>query len=89
MRKSQHKYIIGPRYSGIHEILKESGVSVEVPSLDDNSETITLRGEQDKLGPALTMVYSKVRTYLYLGIYNVFFAIKWLIFDNTDSRKGA
>jgi hypothetical protein len=52
--------------------LKESGVSVEVPSLDDNSETITLRGEQDKLGPALTMVYSKVRTYLFcLTAYHI------------------
>ncbi|CAG2229559.1 Vigilin [Mytilus edulis] len=62
VRKSQHKYIIGPRYSGIHEILKETGVAVEVPSLDDNIETITLRGEQDKLGPALTMVYSKANS---------------------------
>ncbi|XP_052081432.1 vigilin-like [Mytilus californianus] len=62
VRKTQHKYIIGPRYSGIHEILKETGVAVEVPSLDDNIETITLRGEQDKLGPALTMVYSKANS---------------------------
>lgn len=62
VRKTQHKYIIGPRYSGIHEILKETGVSVEVPPLDDTIETITLRGEQDKLGPALTMVYSKANS---------------------------
>lgn len=60
VRKSQHKYIIGPRGSGIQEILLATGVSVEVPN-QDSVETITLRGEQDKLGPALTMVYSKVR----------------------------
>lgn len=60
VRKSQHKYIIGPRGAGIAEILANCGVSVEVPALDSSSETITLRGEQDKLGPALTMVYSKV-----------------------------
>jgi len=61
VRKSQHKYVIGPRGSNLQEILATTGVSVEVPSLESPSETITLRGEQDKLGPALTMVYSKVR----------------------------
>lgn len=60
VRKSQHKYVIGPRGNNLQEILAATGVSVEVPTLDSPSETITLRGEQDKLGPALTMVYSKV-----------------------------
>lgn len=36
-----------------------SGVSVEMPPLDSDSETITLRGEPDKLGTALTQVYEK------------------------------
>lgn len=60
VRKSQHKYVIGPKGTNLNEILEATGVSVEVPALDSLSETITLRGEQDKLGPALTMVYSKV-----------------------------
>ena len=30
--------------------------------MHSGSETITLRGEQDKLGPALTMVYSKANS---------------------------
>ncbi|CAC5359564.1 unnamed protein product [Mytilus coruscus] len=58
VRKSQHKYRIGPGYSGLHEIFKETRGAVEVPSLY-NIENITLTREQDKLGPALTMVYSK------------------------------
>ncbi|KAK7093511.1 hypothetical protein V1264_007247 [Littorina saxatilis] len=62
VKKSQHRYVIGPRGNGIQEILQETGVAVEVPSLDSLSETITLRGEQDKLGPALTMVYSKANS---------------------------
>lgn len=62
VRKSQHKYVIGPRGSNLSEILAETGVSVEVPPLDSPSETITLRGEQEKLGPALTMVYSKANS---------------------------
>jgi len=62
VRKSQHKYVIGPRGSGLHEILQQSGVSVEVPPLDNISGTITLRGEPDKLGPALTLVYAKANS---------------------------
>lgn len=62
VRKSQHKYVIGPRGSNLDEILAETGVAVEVPPLDSTSETITLRGEQEKLGPALTMVYSKANS---------------------------
>jgi hypothetical protein len=62
VRKSQHRYVIGPRGSCLHEILLQSGVSVEVPPLDNQSGTITLRGEPDKLGPALTMVYAKANS---------------------------
>ena len=61
VKKSQHRYVIGPRGNGIQDILQSTGVAVAIPPLDSPSETITLRGEQDKLGPALTMVYSKVR----------------------------
>ena len=51
VRKSQHKYIIGHKGSTLNEIFQRTGVSVEMPSSDSNSETIVLRGEQDKLGP--------------------------------------
>lgn len=61
VKKSQHKYVVGPRHTNIQEILANTGVSVEVPDLNSPSETITLRGEQEKLGQALTEVYSKVR----------------------------
>lgn len=61
VKKSQHKYIIGPKGNTLQEILEATGVSVEMPPLDSGSETIILRGEPDKLGPALTQVYAKVR----------------------------
>lgn len=61
VKKSQHKYIIGPKGNTLQEILETTGVSVEMPPLDSGSETIILRGEPDKLGPALTQVYAKVR----------------------------
>ena len=50
MKKSQHKYIIGPKGNSINEILAETGVFVEMPQQDNASETITLRGPQAKLG---------------------------------------
>lgn len=43
VRKTQHKYVIGPRGTSIAEILQETGVSVEMPPLDSDKETITLR----------------------------------------------
>lgn len=61
VKKSQHKYIIGPKGNSLQEIMESTGVSVEMPPSDSSSETIILRGELDKLGPALTQVYAKVR----------------------------
>ncbi|XP_041925524.1 vigilin [Alosa sapidissima] len=62
VKKSQHKYIIGPKGNTLHEIMESTGVSVEMPPLDSGSETIILRGEPDKLGPALTQVYAKAKS---------------------------
>ncbi|GFS87412.1 vigilin [Nephila pilipes] len=55
-------YIIEPRGQNIQEILQETDVSVELPTPDVQSDTITLRGEQAKLDPALTLVYPSVKT---------------------------
>lgn len=71
VKKSQHRYIIGARGSGLTEILSATGVSVEIPPSDSASETITLRGDSDKLGPALTMLYSKVLLQLVLSLSNM------------------
>eukprot|EP00095_Tigriopus_kingsejongensis_P007750 snap_masked-scaffold815_size93432-processed-gene-0.6 protein:Tk07750 transcript:snap_masked-scaffold815_size93432-processed-gene-0.6-mRNA-1 annotation:"Vigilin" len=53
VKKTQHKYIIGPKGNSINEILADTGVFVEMPSSESTSETITLRGPQEKLGLAL------------------------------------
>lgn len=84
VRKSQHKYVIGPRGSGIQEILGTTGVSVEIPPLDSPSETITLRGEQDKLGPALTLVYSKANSVVFAEVQAAAWLHRYVI-----GRKGA
>jgi len=62
VKKSQHKYIIGPKGGTIADILQETGVSVEMPPVSSNAETITLRGPHDKLGSALTMVYDRANS---------------------------
>lgn len=60
--KPQHKYIIGKQRSTINEILRETGVSVEIPPLESPSETITLHGPAEALGTALTVVYEKANS---------------------------
>lgn len=60
--KSQHRYVIGQRGSTIQEILQLTGVSVEMPPPDSNTDTITLRGPQTALGNALTVVYQKANS---------------------------
>lgn len=60
--RAQHKYVIGPRGTTIQEILKITGVSVEMPSTDSATDTIILRGPHDKLGNALATVYEKANS---------------------------
>ena len=63
VKKSQHKYVIGPKGNSLQEILERTGVSVEIPPSDRASETVILRGEPEKLGQALTEVYAKVTSW--------------------------
>ncbi len=63
VKKSQHKYIIGPKGNSINEILEETGVFVEMPNVDTASETITLRGPQEKLGLGK---YLEINKYSYI-----------------------
>ncbi|XP_064194944.1 vigilin-like [Anguilla rostrata] len=63
VKKSQHKYVIGPKGNTLQEILEKTGVSVEIPPSDSSSETIILRGEPTRLGQALTEVYAKANSY--------------------------
>lgn len=74
MRKSQHKYVIGPKGGTIQEILALTGVSVEIPPTESDSETITLRGDPDKLGVALTQVYEKANSVIFAEVE----APRWL-----------
>jgi len=61
--KEQHRHVIGPRYSGIQDILDKHDVIVEVPDQASKDDHITLRGEQANLGRALTDVYTMAHSH--------------------------
>lgn len=60
--RSQHKYVYGSRGSTIQEILRITGVSVEMPDSESTTDTIILRGPHEKLGNALATVYEKANS---------------------------
>jgi len=84
VKKSQHRYVIGPRGNAINEILAETGVFVEMPPNTDDSETITLRGPQEKLGLALTKVYEKANS-----VVNVVLPCPTWLHKYIIGKKGA
>ena len=84
VKKSQHRYVIGPKGNSINEILAETGVFVEMPPNDNNSETITLRGPQAKLGLALSKVYEKANSVVNESVSCPTWLHKYII-----GRKGA
>ena len=84
VKKSQHRYVIGPRGNAINEILAETGVFVEMPSNADESETITLRGPQEKLHLALAKVYEKANSVVNLVLPCPTWLHKYII-----GKKGA
>ncbi|CAI2327293.1 unnamed protein product [Caenorhabditis sp. 36 PRJEB53466] len=57
--RTQHRYIVGQSRSGIHEVLQKTGVVVEVPPEDSNSDQITLIGAANDLAKALALVIER------------------------------
>jgi len=60
--QSQHKLIIGNKGQVVQDIFKDYDVYVHVPKPDSNSDTITLYGEESRLGAALTQVYTRANS---------------------------
>jgi len=84
VKKSQHRYIIGPKGNTINEILADTGVFVEMPANTSDSETITLRGPQTQLGLALTKVYEKANSVVVVNVDCPTWLHKYII-----GKKGA
>ncbi|XP_072350519.1 vigilin-like, partial [Scyliorhinus torazame] len=79
VRKSQHKYVIGPKGNSLQDILEETGISVEVPPADSLSETVILRGELENLGLALALVYAKANSVVLKEVQAPFWLHRYLI----------
>jgi predicted RNA-binding protein YlqC (UPF0109 family) len=61
VKKAQHKYILGSGGQNLRQLFAKTGVSVELPH-ESESETITLRGERSKIGPALSELYNQAHS---------------------------
>jgi hypothetical protein len=59
--KRQHKYLYGKNGEALKEIFNGSGCIVELPSSEDPSENITVRGPDDKLIGGLSFVMNQIR----------------------------
>lgn len=57
--RTQHRYIVGQSRSGIHEVLRKTGVVVDVPSEESGSDQITLLGNAADLATALALVIER------------------------------
>jgi transcription antitermination factor NusA-like protein len=58
--KKKHRLIIGSKASNLQEVHSKTGCIVDVPSIDDPSELIWIRGPEAKLSLALQIVLEKV-----------------------------
>ena len=62
--RAQHRYVQGRAMNNIHDVFEKTGVWVELPSADSESNSVTLRGNPINFGNALNMVWNKVMTTL-------------------------
>ncbi|XP_055352138.1 vigilin-like [Paramacrobiotus metropolitanus] len=60
--RAQHRYVQGPRGNHLHEILEKTGVWVELPFQDTDSDSVHLRGNPANFGEALKMVFNKANS---------------------------
>lgn len=56
--RDKHRYVIGPRNSGLIDIFEQTGVVVEPPSSPDSNK-FTIRGNVENIGKALSRVFRK------------------------------
>eukprot|EP00123_Amoebidium_parasiticum_P017972 comp24051_c0_seq1/m.43173 comp24051_c0_seq1/g.43173 ORF comp24051_c0_seq1/g.43173 comp24051_c0_seq1/m.43173 type:complete len:1290 (-) comp24051_c0_seq1:407-4276(-) len=57
--KDQHRWVVGPRGRTLEAIFNQTGVLVEMPPADSDSESLTLRGDGAHLVKALAVVMEK------------------------------
>ena len=83
--KSQHKNIIGAKGQNVQDIFKTYDVYVQVPRIEDKSETITLFGEDSKIGGALTQVYAIANSIITVQIPAPTWLHRYIIGDHSSN----
>jgi hypothetical protein len=58
----QHRFILGKKGAGLKEIFDKTNIVVRIPNQEENSPTIQVIGETNKIGEAITMIYKMVKT---------------------------
>lgn len=56
------RFIVGPRGVYLEELQRDYGVVLEIPPTEEDSDTIVLRGPQNKLVNALTKVFERANS---------------------------
>jgi hypothetical protein len=59
----QHRFILGKKGAGLKEIFDKTNIVVRIPNQEENSPTIQVIGETNKIGEAITMIYKMVKIY--------------------------
>ncbi|KAJ1919870.1 hypothetical protein IWQ60_007126 [Tieghemiomyces parasiticus] len=57
--KRQHRFLVGPKGATIQEVLEITGCSMELAPAADPSESVVIRGPENRLMDALTLVMEK------------------------------
>jgi len=57
----QHRFILGKKGAGLKEIFDKTNIVVRIPNQEENSPTIQVIGETNKIGEAITMIYKMVK----------------------------
>jgi len=57
----QHRFILGKKGAGLKEIFDKTNIVVRIPNQEENSPTIQVIGETNKIVEAITMIYKMVK----------------------------
>ncbi|KAG0209573.1 hypothetical protein BGX33_005468 [Mortierella sp. NVP41] len=60
--KRQHRFLVGTKGVHINEIHAATGCTIEIPPVDSTSDSIVVRGPEDELIPALTLIMEKANS---------------------------
>jgi predicted PilT family ATPase len=86
--KAQHRFVIGRKGVNLQEIMEKTGVVVEMPKQEDETDEIVLRGPQQNLVHALTYVYEKANSVVQATVTAPYWLHRHIIGKRGNNLKG-